>query len=223
MSNAFYIALDGLDGSGKSSQLKLLARALAAGGIGCVNIREPGGTDVGLKIREILLTGAADKLDPVGEALLFSADRRQTMLKVTKPALDAGQWVLSDRSFLTTTVFQGYGRGLSLELLDTLHRIAVEEVRPHVQVILDLPVEVGLSRKGVQFEAGLDESRFESLGLAFHQRVRQGYHAEAAKDGHILIVDANADLPTVHARIVDALNRKLGTDLVALTAGEILA
>lgn len=223
MTQAYYIALDGLDGSGKSSQLKLLARALAAAGAPCVAIREPGGTEVGIKIREILLTGAADKLDSVGEALLFSADRRQTMLTVTKPALAAGTWVLSDRSFLTTTVFQGYGRGLPLELLETLHRIAVEDVRPHVQVILDLPVEVGLSRKGVQIEAGLDESRFESLGLAFHQRVREGYHAEAAKDGHIVIVDANADLPTVHGRIVAALNAKLGSTLVPLTAAEILA
>ncbi|MCP5405866.1 MAG: dTMP kinase [Pseudomonadaceae bacterium] len=218
----YYIALDGLDGSGKSSQLNLLVRALLANGIDCHHIREPGGTDVGAKLREIVLTGEHDKLDGIGEALLFSADRRQTMLKVTKPALDAGQWVVSDRSFLTTTVFQGYGRGLSLELLETLHRIAIEDVRPHVQIILDIPVEIGLSRKGVQIEAGLDEARFENMGVSFHQRVREGYHAEAAKDDHIVLVDADADLVTVHNRVVEALNGKLGISLTPLPREKVL-
>lgn len=214
---SYYIALDGLDGSGKSSQLKKLVACLQANGIAVTSIREPGGTEVGMKIREILVTGGDDKLDMVGEALLFSADRRQTMLKVTQPALAAGQWVLSDRSFLTTTVFQGYGRGLSLDLLETLHAMAVGETRPAVQIILDLPVEVGLARKGVQFAGVTDtETRFESLGLAFHNRVRAGYHAEAAKNDHIVLVDANADMQTVHERIVAAINAKLGVDVKPL-------
>lgn len=214
----FYIALDGLDGCGKTSQLKRLKACLEANNVPAVAIREPGGTEVGIKIREILVTGEGDKLDGVGEALLFSADRRQTMLKVTRPALERGEWVLSDRSFLTTTVFQGYGRGLPLETLETLHAIAVEDTRPHVQVILDLPVEVGLARKGVQANAGLDETRFESLGSSFHQRVREGYHAEAAKNPAVVIVDASADMDTVHQRIVAAINTKLGVSLKPLDA-----
>lgn len=211
----FYIALDGLDGSGKTSQIKLLGKALEAAAVGFINIREPGQTpDVGSKIREILLTGGADKLDPMTEALLFSADRRHTMRAVTRPAMEEGLWVVSDRSFLTTTVYQGYGHGISLESLEALHTAAVEDVRPDVQVILDIPVEVGLARKGIQLGGGPGaEDRFERLPAGFHERVRQGFLSESKKLAHVVMVDASGEMAEVHERVIAAVNGKLGVSL----------
>ncbi|MFZ2586865.1 MAG: dTMP kinase [Alphaproteobacteria bacterium] len=210
----YYIALEGPDGAGKTTQMKMLVEALKLAHVPFINIREPGATDVGKKIREILLTGDANKLDATTEALLFSADRRHTILTLVRPALAAGKWVLSDRTFLTTLVFQGYGGGLSLEMLKQLTAIAVEDTRPHLQIVLDLPVNESLNRKAPQFQAGLDENRMESKGDAYHQRNRDGYHAEVAKHpDHYALVDARGTHHEVHARIVEALNTKLGLTL----------
>lgn len=211
--NAFYIALEGPDGAGKTTQMKLLRAAFEASGEAHIAIREPGATDVGKQIREILLTGHGDKLDGTTEALLFSADRRHTILTMVRPALAEGTHILSDRTYLTTLVFQGYGRGLPLATLNTLTDIAVETTRPQLQLILDIPPDVGLTRKGTQFTAGLNEDRFESIGSDFHRRNYEGYHAEAAKNPTYALIDANADPLTVHGRIIEAIHGKLGLKL----------
>ena len=209
MKPPFYIALEGPDGAGKTTQMTLLRQALTAAGVGFVAMREPG------------TTGHGDKLDATTEALLFSADRRHTVVSVVRPALARGDWVLSDRTYLTTLVFQGYGGGLSLEMLNALTDVAVEDTRPDVQVVLDLPVEESLGRKDPLFQQGLTESRFENKGAEYHQRNRDGYKAEVAKNpDRYVLVDARGSPAEVHARIIEALNARLQVGLVAIESGE---
>lgn len=205
-----YIALEGPDGSGKSTQMNYLQQAFEAAGLPVLRVRDPGATDVGKKIREILLTGNESKLDGMTEALLFSADRRCTVRELVRPALAEGTHVIADRTYLTTLVFQGYGRGLPLETLNMLTDVAVNETRPDLQVILDLPVEVSLNRKAPQFQAGLDESRFESIGSEFHRKNREGYLLEAAKHPQTYaVVPADGTPLEVHKRIVETINGRL--------------
>lgn len=209
-----YIALEGPDGAGKTTQMKALADSFANAGLAHVLVREPGATDVGKQLREILLTGHADKLDGVTEALLFSADRRHTIRTIVRPALEEGKYVLSDRTYLTTFVFQGYGHGLPLDMLEILTAYAVEDTRPSLMLVLDLPVAVGLSRKDPLFADGLNESRMESKGHDFHTRNRNGYLEEVAKnpDTH-QIINAAQTPQQVHAAILAAINTRFNLNL----------
>lgn len=209
-----YIALEGTEGAGKTTQMKALIASFAAAGIEPVMVREPGATDVGKQLREILLTGHADKLDGVTEALLFSADRRHTIRTIVRPALKEGKYVLSDRTYLSTLVLQGYGRGLSLPLLQSLTDFAIEDTRPTLMLVLDIPAEAGLSRKDVLFAEGLTESRMESVGTEFHIKNRNGFLAEAAKhpDTH-LIINAAQSPAEVHAAILTAINTRFNLNL----------
>lgn len=177
-------------------------------------VREPGATDVGLQLREILLTGHANKMDGVTEALLFSADRRHTVRTLIRPAMEEGKYVLSDRTYLTTLVFQGYARGLSLEMLENLTQFAIENTRPNLMIVLDLPVEISLQRKAPLFKDGLNEDRFESIGTSFHQLTRKGYLAEVEKNPQThLIVNANQSPAQVHADILAAINGRFNLGL----------
>lgn len=215
MTKPFYIALDGPDGCGKTTQLKMLAACLEANGISAVSIREPGQTAGGAEIRSVLLTGAANKLEGMTEAFLFSADRCQTSREVTVPALEAGKWVISDRSFLTTTVYQGHARGLPLEKLEQLHQLAIGGVRPDLQIVLNVSAEVGLARKGKQLVKGV-EDRFESMGEAFQNAVREGFKAEAEKRHNVVIVDASGTPEEVHEKILDVIRTRLAVALKPL-------
>ena len=209
-----YIALEGPDGAGKTTQMKALADSFAAAELDFTLVREPGATDVGKQLREILLTGHADKLDGVTEALLFSADRRHTIRTIVRPALEAGTYVLSDRTYLTTFVFQGYGRSLSLPMLETLTDFAIESTRPDLMLVLDLPVNVGLARKDPLFAEGLTESRMESIGTEFHTKNRAGYLEQVAKhpDTH-QIINAAQTPAEVHTDILKAINTKFNLNL----------
>lgn len=211
-----FIALDGIDGSGKSTQSKLLCTALTQAGIAHAATREPGATEAGKAIREILLTGKDDKLTPMAEVLLFSADRALTVAKLVQPALEQGQWVVQDRSWLTTLIYQGYARGMDLAAIERATQLAIGGNRPVLQLIMDLSPEVGLTRKGVQIEEGLDENRFESLGVAFQQKVRDGFTAEARTRGNLKLIDASPDQLTVHRAVVAAVNSHFGTSLEPL-------
>ena len=169
---AAYIAFEGAEGCGKSTQAARLAKD-----IGAVFTRETGGTAVGARIREILHDTSVHNLDPRAEALLTAADRAQHMTEIVRPALAAGQSVVSDRSVYSTLAYQGYGRQLDLEEIRHLNQWSTVEVWPDIVVFLDTPDDMIADRMS---RRALD--RFEAAGDAFHQRVLDGFRAMAAAE-----------------------------------------
>lgn len=168
-----FITLEGPDGSGKTSQAARLGAALEAEGRDVVLLREPGGTALGERLRELLLHREDMRIDPLADALLFNAARAQLVSEVIRPALAAGKTVLCARFADSTLAYQGYGAGLDLETLKTLETIATAGTHPDLTVLLDVPAETGLNRKR-RGRGAL--TRFESRAdLAFHRRVRDGF------------------------------------------------
>jgi dTMP kinase len=182
-----FITFEGIEGSGKSTLLMRVATRL---GDRVVTTREPGGTAVGRALRDVLLSRASEGLTPMAELLLYFADRAQNVAEVVKPGLAAGKVVLCDRYVESSLAYQAYGRGLSREAVKALAVLATGGLRPDLIVLLDLPVEEGLSRVGRR--GGRD--RFESEDRAFHERVRQGYRELMAEEpARWLRLDARAD------------------------------
>lgn len=189
-----FITFEGIEGSGKSTQVTLLADHLAAQGRAVMVTREPGGTRIGDQIRKILLDPANKALDATSELLLYAASRAQHLKEVIHPACDAGKIILCDRFSDATLAYQGYGRGLDREMIRTLDRMVTGEMRPDLTLLLDIDPEAGLVRaRGRNFRSGLEgEARFENEELAFHTRVRQGYRALAQEEpDRIRVVDAS--------------------------------
>ena len=196
-----FITFEGPEGSGKTTQAALLADVLRARGVPVVATREPGGTVLGERIRDLLLDPAA-AIDPVADAFLFNAARRQLVAEVIEPALAAGTTVVCARFADSTRAYQGYGGGLPLAELDRLEVVATGGLRPDRTVLLDVPVEIGLARK-----SPADRTRFETgFDLAFHQRVRDGFLAMAvAEPGRFVVIDARADPDEVARRVLRAV------------------
>ena len=196
-----FITFEGPEGSGKTTQAGRLADALRSRGVPIVATREPGGTVVGERIRDLLLDPQSS-IDPLADALLFNAARRQLMAEVIEPALAAGTTVICARFADSTRAYQGYGGGLPLAELDRLEVVATGGLRPDRTILLDVPVEIGLARKAPD-----DRTRFETgFDLAFHQRVRNGFHAIAvAEPGRFVVVDARADPDDVARRVLRAV------------------
>jgi dTMP kinase len=203
-----FITVDGPDGGGKTTQAERLAAHLRERGTIVHLTREPGGTWLGERIREILLerTGSIAPTDPLADALLFDAARRQLVQEIIRPALDAGGTVICARFTDSTLAYQGYGSGVDVELLRHLNDLATDRLRPDLTIILDVPVEAGLARK-----APGDVTRFEAeFDLAFHRRVREGFLAIAvAEPERITVVDATGDIDTVSARIATLVDERL--------------
>jgi dTMP kinase len=197
-----FITFEGIEGSGKSTQLLRLAALLP----GAVATKEPGGTPTADRIRAILLDSNTT-LDPVAELLLFAASRRQHVVEVIKPALDLGRVVLCDRFTDATLAYQGFGRLLDLDRLRTLNRWATDSLQPALTLLFDLPEEEGLRRARARNEsAPHDEGRFEAEDLRFHRRVREGYLSlAAAEPRRYAIVNAAGSVGEVGARTVEAL------------------
>jgi dTMP kinase len=174
---AMFITFEGIEGSGKSTQIIRLADYLKSHGNKVVLTREPGGTPIGDKIRKILLDPANKELDPAAELLLYAASRAQHLSEVILPALADGLIVLCDRFSDATLAYQGYGRGVDRKMIQELDRIVTEGIRPDLTLLLDIDVVVGLARaRGRNNSRGLDaEARFENEEIAFHERVRRGY------------------------------------------------
>ena len=173
-----FITLEGGEGAGKTTQILHLAGFLTERGLKCILTREPGGTDLGKKIRALLLNPDNAGMAPETELLLYMADRAEHIRTVIRPALAEGKTVLCDRFFDATLVYQGAARGLSPEWTAQLHALVFAGLTPDLTLLLDLPPEVGLARARRQLEKGARsarESRFEDETLAFHQRVRDGY------------------------------------------------
>ena len=202
-----FISIEGGEGAGKSTQVGLLVAALDRAGIPARATREPGGSPGAEAIRRLLLEGEGERWDAIGEALLLVAARRDHVARVIAPALAQGVWVVSDRFADSTMAYQGYGRGVALEELATLHHFALGDFAPDLTVILDLPVEIGLARAAARAPA----DRFERLGRDFHDRLRLGYRQIAADNPtRCVLVDAAGEPQTVHQAVAAAVEQRLG-------------
>jgi dTMP kinase len=194
-----FITLEGPEGSGKTSQIALLAGFLCDQGYRVVQTREPGGTPIGDQIRACLHDVNNTAMDAVTEVLLYSASRAQHVAELIRPALDDGQMVLCDRFADSTIAYQGYGRGLNLSALHTLTAIATQGLKPDLTILLDIDVAQGLARRQV---GGEEMNRLDLEALSFHQRVREGYHVlAAAEPERWVVVDAERPLAIVQAHL----------------------
>ena len=201
-----FITFEGPEGSGKTSQLPALSTYLKGLGYQVVCTREPGGTPISDQIREILTSMKNQELHPRTEILLFLAARAQLVEQVIKPALKAGKIVLCDRYGDSTLAYQGYGHGLDLTILRQMLDFATDHLKPDLTLFLDLEVEVGLARK----KRGAEWNRLDAYALAFHKRVREGYHQLIAEEPERWVtVDATQDIDTVQAALRKTILKKL--------------
>ncbi|MEM7023083.1 MAG: dTMP kinase [Pseudomonadota bacterium] len=206
------ITFEGGEGAGKSTQVQRLATLLAGAGTDVTVTREPGGTVGAEAIRDLLLNGPPERWLPLTETLLLLAARVDHVERRIRPALAAGQWVLCDRFGDSTRVYQGIAGSVGLERIDKLQTEAIGDVTPDLTLILDLPVGTGLARRG----RTADANRFEHMGEAFHQRVRDGFLKLAADDPmRYMVIDAAKDAHTVAREIRVAVERRFGLDLGA--------
>lgn len=198
-----FITFEGGEGAGKSTQLKRLAERLQAEGRDVVATREPGGTPGADRLRELLLTGDADRWSPVTETLMMYAARRDHVERVIRPALARGAWVLCDRYADSTRAYQGAGGGTDPALIAALETHVLGETRPDMTIIIDLPVDVGLARAHARAGA---EMRFESKGTDFHRRLRDAFLAiAAAEPERCVVIDGQGTVEAVAEAIWDAV------------------
>lgn len=205
------IVVEGGDGSGKGGVIEALSARLGALGHDLLVTREPGGTDEGLKLRELLLSADGAVWDQGAELLLMTAARIQHVKRVIRPALRAGRTILCDRFVGSTLAYQGAGRGISEQLICGLHRDLVEDLWPDITVLLDVDPRVGLARSRARLgETGLDEGRFEDLDIGFHDRVRAGFLDQARHDAaRTLVIDAARAPDAVRADAVAQVMARL--------------
>jgi len=208
-----FITLEGIEGSGKSTQILHVFNFLNQLGLKCVMTREPGGTRIGGKIRSILLDPESAAMNPAAELLLYTADRVQHIQEIILPAIEGGGIVICDRYFDATLAYQGIARGLDMALILDLHQLICRNLKPDLTFLLDLSPNTGLQRAWHQLESGSrkdTESRFEKETLAFHERVRAGYLAIAGKEPErFRIIDASQSQDRVQAQIFRVLESEI--------------
>jgi dTMP kinase len=191
-----FIVLEGVDGSGKTTQARLVARALRATGRTVVETREPGGTALGERLRAVLLEASSDDLADTAEVALFAAARAQLVAEVIRPALARGEWVVCDRFLASSLAYQGVGRGLGIAAVMQANELAVDGCAPDLTVIVDVPPSVARARRG----AG---DRIEDEDDAFHARVADGYRQLAGRFAdRVAAVDGTGTPDEVHARVM---------------------
>lgn len=207
-----FISLEGGEGAGKSTQLKLLAASFAAAGIAAITTREPGGSPGAEAIRNLVVSGDVDRWHPVTESLLFMAARADHLENKIKPALAHGQWVLCDRFYDSTYIYQGIAKNVGTAWLDQLYALLFGNDGPALTLLLDLSPEVGLKRADVRGNAA--ESRFEQMDIGFHAKLREGFLALAKQHPiRIRTIDASQAAAKVHANIIAAVNERFGLQL----------
>jgi dTMP kinase len=208
-----FITFEGGDGSGKTTQLKALESYLTARGKSCLSTREPGGTSMGKLFRKVLLEVGKQRITPATELFLYLADRAQHIHEVIIPALEQGKIVLCDRHTDSTLAYQGYGRGIDLLLLRRLNDMASQGIKPDLTLLLDCPVEIGLSRtaqRRFQMATGQSEDRFEREKLEFHERIRAGFLELArAEPDRFRIIDAAGSARAVAEEIKNIIEGEL--------------
>ncbi len=204
---AMFITFEGPEGSGKTSQIRLLADFLQVKGYSVLTTREPGGTRIGDQIRDCLHDVANTEMTPAAEVLLYSASRAQLVREVIRPALAADQVVLCDRFYDSTIAYQGYGRTLNRDDLRQITHFATGGLKPDLTFLLDIDVERGLARRVAN---AAEMNRLDLEQVSFHQRVRQGYHALAqAEPARWLLVNADRSVEAVQADLRRLLVNRL--------------
>lgn len=207
------ITFEGLDGSGKTTQLAMLADYLQAGGVNVVRTREPGGTPIGDQIRDCLHDVANTAMAPAAEILLYSASRAQLVAEVIRPALATGAIVLCDRYADSTIAYQGYGRGLDLDALTFITRFATGGLRPDLTLLFDIDPQRGLSRRTTY---GDEMNRMDLQTAAFYQRVREGYLAlAAAAPERWVVIAADREVNSVQTEVRRIVSKRAALDLPA--------
>jgi dTMP kinase len=200
-----FISFEGGEGSGKSTQIRILAERLDAAKLRAIVTREPGGSPGAEIIRHLLLSGMGKLLGPDAETLLFAAARDDHVRTVIRPALSQGVWVLCDRFSDSTRAYQGRLGKVAPELMNAMERVTIGNLKPDLTLILDIPVEVGMQRAAAR-RAGGAPDRFEAEDVKFHQQLRDAYRQIAADEPkRCVLIDANADANTVAASVWAAL------------------
>ena len=202
-----FITFEGPDGSGKTTQLKLLASALREQGVDVVTTREPGGTEIGDQIRAVIMNMKNKAMDPRTELLLFNASRAQLVEELIRPSLAAGKVILCDRYADSTMAYQGYGHGLDKDELRRLLNFATGGLKPDLTLLFDISAEAGLKRRLSNHD---EWNRMDDYALQFHERVRGGFLELAAADPERwVVIDADRDPGVIHAEVLDIVKRKL--------------
>ncbi|MDH3358980.1 MAG: dTMP kinase [Desulfobacteraceae bacterium] len=208
-----FISFEGIEGSGKTTHAKHTVRFLQDKGHDCVITREPGGTRIGEKIRAILLDPLSKDMDPLTELLLYTADRAQHIKEYILPLLSDGKMVLCDRYYDATMAYQGFARGLDIGLIEKMHKLLFENLKPDITLLLDLPPEIGLERAWKQIKKGTrtgEETRFEEETLSFHKQVRSGYLELASLEPErFRIIDASKKEDEVQEEIIKILDAEI--------------
>lgn len=203
-----FITLEGGEGAGKSTQIGRLKSWLEGRGREVVATREPGGSPGAEMIRKLLVEGPVERWDGTTEALLHFAARREHLRSTVWPALERGAWVLSDRFADSTLAYQGYGHGIDRRIFDRLYDVAVGDFRPHLTIMLDMPIETGLARAAARRGT---ETRYENLPRDFHERVRTGFLEIAQRDPRrCVVIDATGDVDAIADAIANVVKDRLG-------------
>jgi len=201
-----FVVLEGVEGAGKSTQARMLGECLESCGIPFTLTREPGGTEVGEAIRNVVQDRPELSIQPETELLLYLAARTAFVQQIALPVLARGELLIADRFSLSTYAYQGYGRGLDLDEVRRMDRFASGGLEPDIYLVLNLPIEEGRAR---QKAAGKREDRLESSGEAFLEAVGRGYRELAGRDGSVRLVDALGTPLEVHTRVREVLYREL--------------
>jgi len=208
-----FITLEGIEGSGKSTQAKLLMEWFKKNSYSCILTREPGGTKIGKQIRSILLNPNHTNLCPMTELLLYMADRAQHLSELIRPEIADGKIILCDRFYDATTVYQGVARQIEMDVIQNLHKIVLSGLKPDITLLFDLPVKAGLERAWKRIESDKkeqNENRFEKESLEFHESVRVGY-LDLAKNNkkRFFILNANQSEKAVFEEMINIVSKKL--------------
>ena len=201
-----FISFEGIEGTGKTIQSKLLYEHFKKTGYTVILTEEPGGTRIGLKIRDVLLSVENKEITPVTELLLYNASRAQHLKELILPALNEGGIVITDRFSDSTVAYQGYGRGIDSKLIDSLERMVTEGLKPDITLLLDLDAETGLLRnKGIN-----KTDRLELEDLKFHKKVRAGYLQIAAREPErIKLIDGSGSIEEIQRKIIDIVTSRI--------------
>ncbi len=211
-----FITFEGGEGSGKSTQVKLLAARLKEAGISSSTTREPGGSPSAEDIRKLLVSGSVARWDPLTELLLHNAARREHLRNLIQPVLNRGVWLISDRFVDSTMAYQGYGLGLGRDLVQTLHKIIAEDFMPDLTLVLDITTEVGVARAKARSQAlkaktpdMKTEDRYERMAGPFHRRLRRGFLDIAKHEPErCRVIDASGSIDEVAAKVWAAVSEK---------------